>query len=122
MKDSRIKATFITNDKGEPDYIEGNGKKHYRINLEVNNVPEDTYAVTYDFEESYINPIRESQSKNDGFKEELTSHGDYEIKVKVRSRKGTNVLFTSLADALSKSNEDEMSAAVQEATTELKKH
>lgn len=121
MNRPALKATFVTNEKGEPEFIESNGVKHYKIKLALDEVPEDAYAVTYELDDSYYDPIRENHDPSSGFTEELTSYGDYNVNVKVRSRMGTRMMRSSLAEALEFGYRDQPSAAVRSAIEVIRK-
>ena len=122
MNNEKIKAVFVTDDKGEPEYIESGGVKHFKIQLAMEDTPTDAYAVTYELHESYYDAIRENHHRDEGFREELTSYGDYDIQVKVRSRQGTSILRTSLADALQQGHTEGSTPAVAKAIAMIKAH
>jgi hypothetical protein len=95
-----IKATFELDEKGLPAFIERGDRKHYRIRLHVENVPDDTYAVTYKLHETYYDPVRESRDRAAGFTEDLTSYGDFTVQAKIRSKEGVATVATPLSAAL----------------------
>jgi hypothetical protein len=115
MNKEKIKAVFVTDANGEPEYIESGGVKHFKIQLQMEGTPKDAYAVTYELHKSYYDAIRENHDRDEGFREDLTSYGNYDIKVKVRSRQGTSMLITSLVDALLAGHADNRTKAVEQA-------
>ncbi len=115
-----IKAVFELDEKGQPLFVKGADHKHYRIRLHVENVPEDTYAVTYLLDESYYNPVREARDRAAGFTEELTSYGDYDLQAKIRSREGTAAVTTKLSAALEAGHADEVSPQIESALKDIR--
>jgi hypothetical protein len=95
-----IKAVFELDENGRPTFTRRGNLKHYRIRLHVENVPDDTYAVTYKLHDTYYDPVRESRDRNAGFAEDLTSYGDFTVQAKVRSKEGAVTLATPLSAAL----------------------
>jgi hypothetical protein len=122
MNIEKIKAVFVTDAKGEPEYIESGGVKHFKIQLALEDTPADAYAVTYELHDSYYDAIRENHDRDEGFRENLTSYGDYDIQVKVRTRGGPRLLRSSLADALQQGHADGHSQAVEQAIAVIKAH
>jgi hypothetical protein len=95
-----IKAMFELDQLGRPEAIQRENHKHYRIRLHVENVPDDTYAVTYLLHETYYEPVRESRDRNAQFAEDLTSYGDFTVQARVRSKEGVATIATPLSAAL----------------------
>src|SRR5262245_23996833 len=84
---AELVARFVTDQSGQPIYDSFGDKRHYHIELSVRNAPADTYAVTYHLHSSYFDPIRECSDKKSGFREQITSYGDYTVQAKVRGLK-----------------------------------
>jgi hypothetical protein len=120
----RLSAQFKTNDKGEPAFVEADGRKHYRIVFEVLNPPSDAYAATFELDPTYYDPVRTLSADADGaFRLETTSYGDYDVKVRVRTKSGDVPLAGSLARALEQSRERMTpSPAVDSAIAYISKH
>lgn len=98
-----LKAEFELDDKGVPISFVRGGVRHYEIRLSVPNAPSNAYAVTYELHDSYYDPIRESLDTAHGFGCEITSFGDFAVRVSVRSPAGRRVLRVDLSRALAAS-------------------
>ncbi len=121
MQKPEIKAMFELDDQGEPVVIERGNNKHYKINLSLEDYPEDTYAVTYTLDDSYYEPVREVRQKENKFKESLTSYGDYIVQAKVRTREGVINTSVPLSSALAKGHEIGLSPKIETALLEIRK-
>jgi hypothetical protein len=85
----QLVARFLEDQSGKPAYIESDGKRHYRIVLEIQNAPRDAYAATFELDPSYYDPARTLGRDSDGmFRLETTSYGDYDVHVKLRTKEG----------------------------------
>ena len=115
-----IRASFILDKQGRPIAIQSGGTKHYRIKLHVEDVPEDAHAVTYELHESYYDPIREVRRDVPNFEEEITSYGDYDLKIRVRRKNRVDLATTTLGRALENAYKDSMTPMVREAIDEIK--
>jgi hypothetical protein len=115
-----IKATFQLDEKGQPVFVRQADLKHYRIRLHVENVPDDTYAVTYLLDESYHNPVREARDGEGGFSEDLTSYGDYTVQAKIRSREGILTVAAPLSAALEAGQAMDASPEIVSALQEIR--
>ncbi len=114
-----IKATFDLDESGNPVLVESGKLKHYRIRLQMEGVPEDTYAVTYVLDDSYYEPIRESRKAGQFF-EKLTSYGDYTVQAKIRTKAGVLNVATPLSKALSAGHEQQITPAIEAALSDIK--
>jgi len=112
-----IVARFVTDPAGKPTTAQAG---HYNIELSVRGAPEDAYAVTYQLDDSYYDPIRESQAKDRDFVTKITSYGDYQVLATVRSRSGAFVITTDLLGALERGHEDRAAPAIAKALEEVK--
>ncbi len=115
-----IKATFDLDENGQPTAIQSGNLKHYRIRLQVDNVPEDTYAVTYMLDDTYYNPVRESRERDAGFAQELTSYGDFTVQAKVRSKGGVTTVATPLSAALRAGHGAELRPGIEAALKDIR--
>jgi hypothetical protein len=115
-----IKATFELDEQGQPAFVRQADLKHYMIRLHVENVPDDTYAVTYLLDETYHNPVRESRDGTAGFSENLTSYGDYTVQAKIRFREGTLTVAAPLSAALEAGQAQQASPAIVSALEEIR--
>lgn len=114
-----IRATFELNDKGEPEVVKQNDLKHYRIRLQVDNLPRDTYAVTYLLDETYYDPVRESREPESAFPLELTSYGDYTLQAKIRTKERVETVATPLSAALRRSYRDNPTPQIEAALRDI---
>ena len=96
-----IQAKLILDNEGKPEIV---GWRSYKIVLRVIGIPEDTFAVTYSFGETYYDPVRESRDKKSNFSVELASYGDFEIKAKVRAKSSSRLISRQLSNALQESH------------------
>jgi hypothetical protein len=98
----RLKADFIFDSRGDPTFVADEEKKHYYIKFEVENVPPDVYAATFELHPTYYDPVRTIFPDSNGHIElATTSYGDYDLKVRLRTKEGREVPVTdSLANML----------------------
>lgn len=116
-----IKATFRLDERGRPAFFLKN-HKNYNIRLQVENAPDDTYAVTYTLHESYYEPVRESRDRANQFAEDLTSYGDYTVQAKVRSKQGVTTIATALSDALKRGHASALSPEIESALKDIREN
>ena len=116
----QIKATFLLGPDGRPEQIEQGDLKHFKIKLQVDGAPEDTYAVTYLLDSSYHTPVREALNRTNGFSEELTSYGDYNVEAKIRTRDGVYAVSSPLSAALEAGHAAALTPPITAALNELK--
>ena len=121
MKRPELVARFDLSPSGEVQAIvrPTNKHKHYRLLLSVRGTSNDTYAVTYQLDDSYRDPVRESIDRSNDFQLALTSYGDFVVQAKVRSKSGTLMLARRLSAALSEGHEGSMSGPLKRAFDEL---
>jgi hypothetical protein len=115
MNSPTIKATFELDEKGRPAVIRAGDVEHYRIKLNIDGAPPDTYAVTYVLDPSYHAPVREVRSRDNSFEERLTSYGDYTVQAKIRTRGGITTVAVPLSRALQLSYGDERGVEINAA-------
>lgn len=94
-----LKAEFIL-DKGKPDFFRGKKENHYKIRLYLDDVPDDVNIVTYRLDDTYYDPIREAVNKKNSFECNITSYGDYEIKINALGKNGNYSASRKLSEAL----------------------
>ena len=99
----KLIAKFQLDSENKPQFDDDGDHKHYAIELAIEGAPDDTYAVTYELDESYYDAIRESKQKGSNFSEEITSYGDYIVKAKVRTQKKVETIAVTLSKALQSS-------------------
>ena len=117
----QIVASFDLDSEGNPEAIQANDLRHYKIRLHVEGVPDETYAVTYGLHNTYFNPLRESTAKDKAFEEALTSYGDYSVRAKIRTTDGAYSISRNLTDALAAGYGSRTSDAVRAAIEDLRK-
>jgi hypothetical protein len=116
MRSPTIKATFELDERGQPLLVQRDNLNHYRIRLQVEGAPEDTYAVTYVLHETYYAPVRESRDRAHEFAEELTSYGNYTVQAKIRTKNECPLVVTSsLSEALRVGHPDQQTAEIEAA-------
>lgn len=85
----RLTARFDVDSKGNPRFIESGGKNHYRIVLEVEDLPPDLHAVTFELHPSYYDPIQTVPlDRERRVRLSTTTYGDYDLRVILRTRRG----------------------------------
>jgi len=122
MSTPTIRATFNLDENGKPELIQDGEFKHYRISLQLENPPQDTYAVTYLLHETYYDPVRESRDRKSGFAEELTSYGDYTIQAKVRTRDSVETLAIPLSTALERAYAGNRTPQIEAALRDIREN
>lgn len=81
-----LTARFKLDANGGPLYEKDEeGTKHYFIELRLHSPrAQEIDKVSYLLGETYYDPIRNSKDRDNDFCEEITSYGNYPIKVKVQ--------------------------------------
>lgn len=101
MPDPRLIANFRTDARGVPKFKDRGRRRHYKIVIEVENPPKDTYAATFSLDPSYYDSLREITPDEAGaIRLAISSYGDYAVAVKLRTSKGVIELNQSLARSL----------------------
>lgn len=85
-----IVARFETDPQGDPQFIEGEEKKHYKVVFEVQNAPPDVYAAQFELDPTtYYDSLRTVQPDDEGkLVLKTTSYGDYPVKVTLHTKEG----------------------------------
>lgn len=115
-------AHFVLDQDGKPKMIKAGDTKHYWIQLGVAEAPDDAYAVTYRLHDSYYEPVRESREHEVGFRQELTSFGDYTVRADIRTRSRVEPLVTSLSEALERGHSGHRTPEIETALEEIRNH
>ena len=119
-----ISARFDLDKTGSPIYeTDSKGRRHYHIRLRLDSDNPELSNVTYKLHSSYYDPVRESDDREGGFAEELTSYGDYPVQVEaqVGSRLFTNRFM--LSDLLEEGHGDALNdQAITDAIKTIKKY
>jgi hypothetical protein len=113
----RLVAAFETDEEGSPAFLESDGRRNYKIALEVENAPEDAYAATFELDSSYFDPRRTLQPDSDGkFRLQTTSNHNFDVTVRLRTKRGELPMINNLASALQESQKQtEFNPSVHEA-------
>ena len=101
-KDLDVQAQFRLDDSGTPIYrAASDGTKHYEIELYVPNPHDQVSSMTYILDDSYVDRVRETFDRVTGFREPLTSYGNYTV---IASPSGqfpsSDMIRVRLSDAL----------------------
>jgi hypothetical protein len=80
---------------GNPIFVQGPEHRRYDVILEVENVPPDAYAATFEFDPSTTyDAFHTLRPKPDGgFHLETTTYGDSPVVVRLRRSKGGDLLL-----------------------------
>lgn len=119
MSDPKICAAFQLDGEGRPIAMVRNNRRHYKIRLFMEDVPQDAYAVTYKLHESYYNPTREVRRGATKFEEQITSYGDYVVKAEVRGKKASGFAAVELSRALKETYGSDPDIAIRQAIQEI---
>jgi hypothetical protein len=93
LDEPKITVRLETDALGHPTVIEGE-RRHYKVVLEVENAPADTYGATFELDPSYYDPVRTLSPDKDGkFRLETMAFGDYPIIVRLHREKGDDMLL-----------------------------
>jgi hypothetical protein len=110
----KLHAEFVMAD-GHVEGVDGN----YRIKLTVTGAPAKTHAVTYYLHETYYDAIREVRNRKTNYAENITSYGDYEVQVKIRTPTQPYVVKRTLLDALRERHGESTNPSIQKALRDL---
>jgi hypothetical protein len=108
MQSNSIEVKFVLDKDGNPQFIEAGGRKHYKIEVGMKAFPEDSYAVQYQLDSSYINPLREETNKDDAFRFKTTTYGDYSISAAIMGRKSRETASAIISRALKESHSGDL--------------
>jgi hypothetical protein len=114
-----IRAELVLNTGDQPEYIQGRQRKHYRIKLTMENVPQGVDQILLELHSTYPNPIREAR-REAGFVVDITSYGDYVLNAQVPDGRFLNVVRKKLSDALLEAHARNPNPAVEAAIQEIK--
>jgi hypothetical protein len=123
MDKPKIRAEFKLDDNGNPVTVSRTGSRtHYPIRLFMEDVPADTFAVTYVLHPTYYNPRREARRRDRQFEESITSYGDYMVKAKVRGKTGVDHFAYWLSDALQETYKGQITDSIRNAIKAIETH
>ena len=104
--DPGLVVRLKTDAAGNPSFVMGRTKRHYRIVLEIENAPEDAYLAQVELDKkTYHDSVRNLERAPDGrFRLETTTYGDYPVAVHLYRTGGYDVFFNeTIAKALRRS-------------------
>lgn len=102
MRPPKLSARFELDKEGRPQFIESDGKRHFKINIDLEDAPAEIVSATYRLDSSFWDPVREVfRGEGGSFRESITSYGDFDV---VASISGSSIagdsMRTQLSDAL----------------------
>ncbi|MFN3658314.1 MAG: pYEATS domain-containing protein [Pseudolabrys sp.] len=119
----QLTAHFETDDSGKPVFVNRGGRKHYNLVFEVENMPENVYAGTFELHESYYDPVRTLRPDRGKLELKTTSYGDYDLKVRLRTPDGEILVADNVVNALKRARETMPdNHDIDDAIAEIKKY
>lgn len=95
-----LKAEFVRDPKGRLVGIREIDIIHYYVRLSVVNPPAQSQKVMYELHESYGHSKIEVKAGTPGFSTEITTYGDYEVKVHLQVGEQVETKVVQLSEAL----------------------
>jgi hypothetical protein len=113
----KLLARFQLDDNGGPEFGVEDETKYYYIDLSVRSPQADKIQkVTYFLDEAtYWEPERETRDRKNDFTEEITSYGDYKVRVAVDMAAGSFVQQALLSDMLEEGHQGDSGPEIQKA-------
>ncbi len=110
-------ARFQLDGQGNPVSGNEDGATFYFIELSLNSTnAENIQKVTYLLDEAtYWEPERESEDRQRAFAEEITSYGDFVVRVEVQTRTGRFAQQAFLSDMLEAGHAHDSNPQIQQA-------
>lgn len=106
MPDPKIQARFELDRSGRPKYIEEDATRHFEIQLWISDCPATAVSATYRLHNTYYEPIRYRKNREDGFRESISSFGDFDVRADIELRSGEVLhLSSSLYRCLSRTHD-----------------
>lgn len=99
---TRLTIRLETDERGAPIVTERDGQRSYAVVMEVENPPRDTFAATFELDDSYYDPVRVLTPDPSGrIRLKTFTRGDFPVFVRLSRREGANtVLKESVSRAL----------------------
>lgn len=104
-----ILIRFSLDEKGNPISISEKEINHYKVEVSIENIPEDVYAANYQLDSSYISPFREELNKQNSFKFVTTVYGDFSIAANLLGKQKNYLTSSLVSKALNESHKNELS-------------
>jgi hypothetical protein len=99
----RLTVRFETDPSGNPTFVQDSDKKHYYLAFEVDDLPADVYAATFELDPTYWDPVQTIFPQNRRATLRTTSYGDYGLRVTLRSKGGPDLpIIDTVVRALSR--------------------
>ena len=118
----KLRAAFVLDSQKKLIVSQSGSRRNYKIKLFLENLPPDTFAVTYRLHESYYNPIREVRDKTGGFEHTITSYGEFIVTSKIRTTSFSKELTKSLYQALKYTHGSENDSSIVQALEDIRTH
>jgi transcription initiation factor IIF auxiliary subunit len=94
-------ARFLTSASGEPEFVGERDHRHYKVILEIEDLPKDVYAATFELHPTYYDPVRTLRPDQNGqIRLETTTYGDYDLSVLLRTKEGEERIRGNLLQEL----------------------
>lgn len=122
METPKLLAEFVLDPAGQPQFVEGDSEKQYKLRLFLKDIPKDAAMVQYELHPTYYRPVRNVPYGVKDFQEYTTSYGDYEIKASLYRKDSAVRLATTLIAALRDNYSTAMTPEIQGAITDLSLH
>lgn len=101
-KTPKLIARFAPDKDGKPSFVSTeDGRRHYKVEFALEETPPDVYAATFELHPTYYDPVRTVRPEPDGkVALQTTAYGDYDLKVRLRTKEGVQVVNANLVEAL----------------------
>ena len=121
MLTNEIKVELVRDDKGRLLGIKEIDVIHYYIRLYINEPDNDIIKVVYELDPTYFNSKIEIKADIKNFLTEITSYGDYDIKVNIYYKDNIDIVSINLYKALEKTYQNDNSPEIKQALEQIKR-
>lgn len=121
MLTNEIKVELVRDDKGRLLGIKEIDVIHYYIRLYINEPDNDIIKVVYELDPTYFNSKIEIKADIKNFLTEITSYGDYDIKVNIYYKDSIDIVSINLYKALEKTYQNDNSPEIKQALEQIKR-
>jgi hypothetical protein len=115
-----IRVAFVLDKDGNPEYRQGDTRRHYTIKVSLASPPDDAWSTTFFLDPTYYDRVRETRRPNFSF--ETTTFGDYIIQAKVFRKKTSDVASVNVSDALKAEYAGTANEAIKQAIQTIEKN
>ena len=116
-----LRAEFVRDPKGRLVGIREIDIIHYYVRLSVVNPPAQTQKVVYELHESYGQAKIEVKAGTPGFTTEITTYGDYEVKVQLQLQEQVETKVVELSQALTESTAGDDAPEIRTALEQIRR-